>query len=421
MERRKLVLLASALCLLAGCAQPAAYSPPDYSGHTAADEGKYTTQLIDPEQLTAGEPLFAVEERPSTWQPVFRGLTKVETWGYDLRSMDVSSADLSAVEDYNDISFNTGTVWPEELPEGFDPQVLLDHNKDPGLGIRALHEQGITGRGVGVAVIDQALLPDHVEYKDRLRSYERIHCRDVEVQMHGSAVASLAVGQEVGVAPEADLYYIASDFGHSTDSGYQVDASIMADCVLRVLELNDHLPDGEKIRAISISSGCTKRDLGYKDLDAAIRQAEKEGILVMTVDPSVFYPFRLLGMGRDYRADPNDMASYRPANWLEESVYQHPEGYQDFCLVPMGSRTYACWQGPEDYELSCEGGMSWAVPWCAGFYALCCQVEPDLTPERFFQVVQETAVPAYVEHEGTDCCFGKIVDPAAAIAHLQEG
>ena len=33
---------------------------------------------------------------------------------------------------------------------------------------------------------------------------------DPDAQMHGPAVSSIAVGKTVGVAPEADLYYIGS-------------------------------------------------------------------------------------------------------------------------------------------------------------------------------------------------------------------
>jgi len=39
---------------------------------------------------------------------------------------------------------------------------------EPGLGLRALHEQGYTGRGVNVAIIDGPLLADHEEFGDRL-------------------------------------------------------------------------------------------------------------------------------------------------------------------------------------------------------------------------------------------------------------
>lgn len=57
-------------------------------------------------------------------------------------------------------TFGTRTKWPpaKKLPKGFDPAEILAIGKDPGLGIRSLHEHGITGRGVTIAIIDQPLL-----------------------------------------------------------------------------------------------------------------------------------------------------------------------------------------------------------------------------------------------------------------------
>ncbi|MGB4633489.1 MAG: hypothetical protein WBI61_04855 [Bacillota bacterium] len=43
----------------------------------------------------------------------------------------------------------------------------------PGLGLRALHEQGYTGKGVNVAIIDGPLLVDHEEFSGRLVHFEK--------------------------------------------------------------------------------------------------------------------------------------------------------------------------------------------------------------------------------------------------------
>lgn len=75
--------------------------------------------------------------------------------------------------------------------------------------------------------------------------------------------------------------------------------------------------------------------------------------------------------------------------------------------------------GEQDYEIVYSGGMSWAVPWFAGFYALCCQVKPDLTPTEFMAAVKDTAVTTDIEHDGNTYQFGNIVDPAATIEILE--
>ena len=110
--------------------------------------------------------------------------------------------------------FDTKTNWPKSLPDGFNPDSIMEIGKNPGLNVRKLHKAGITGKGIGIAIIDQNLLVDHYEYKDQLRMYEEIHApKKSTAQLHGTAVASIAVGKIVGVAPEADLYYISSITG----------------------------------------------------------------------------------------------------------------------------------------------------------------------------------------------------------------
>ena len=98
----------------------------------------------------------------------------------------------------------------------------MEWGKNSGLGILQLRAQGVTGQGVNAAVIDGPLLTEHQEYADRLQLYEEINILDPkwEAAPHGSAVASLALGKTVGVAPEANLYYVAmwpSDKSRSED------------------------------------------------------------------------------------------------------------------------------------------------------------------------------------------------------------
>lgn len=393
----------------------------NYSKHIDPDEAQYRTVLADPSALKEGKPVLATKEPAARWskEPLMEFSNKDDIWGYDIRSQDVSKADFGPIQDYNALSFNTDTKWPSQLPQGLDPNQILEFNKNPGLGIRALHEKGIVGSGVGVAIIDQLLLCDHEQYKENLMYYERVHCIGEEANMHGPAVASMAVGKDIGVAPGAKLYYIASTFGHFGKDDYEFDASIIADCILRVLEINENLAESEKIKVISISKGYRKSDKGYKELTAAIEKADAENIFVITTSTDEYYKdFALFGMNRNYEDDPDDMQSYLPAGWITEDFYANPSQYQNSILVPMGSRTYAGWTGTSDYEIGHEGGMSWAVPWCAGFYALCCQVKPDITPQEFIEVVKSTSRTIQITKDNQQYPLGQIIDPAAVINAL---
>jgi subtilisin family serine protease len=111
--------------------------------------------------------------------------------------------------------------------------------------------RGSTGRGVGIAIIDQPLLQDHVEYAGQLVRYEKMGIvgKLGSPQMHGPAMASIAVGQDCGVAPGASLHFFA--YMPMSMPGNKAYCGI----VDKILRRNDRLPPTERIRVISISYG----------------------------------------------------------------------------------------------------------------------------------------------------------------------
>lgn len=334
----------------------------------------------------------------------------------DLRHADLRRVDLSACSDQllARATFDTATQWPDGMPEGFRPETALEEGKNPGLGIRELHNRGITGRGVSIAIIDQTLLVDHVEYRDRLRHYEEINASQV-AEMHGPAVASIAVGKSVGVAPEADLYYFA------TPSESRQKRASIAHAISRVLEINELLPPEMKIRVISLSHGWLPGQPEYEVVDAAVRKARDNGIFVVSTSVGRYYSaglwrrFYLLGLGGTPGSDPDDPASYRPGySWKEE----FPELPGDSLLIPMDSRATAGPTDTEDYTFYRIGGMSWSIPWVAGLYALALQVNPKTTPKSFARAALETSTYIPLHWEDRDIQFGPIVNPIGLIEKL---
>jgi hypothetical protein len=368
------ILLCALLTSCAAASQNTAY---DYNEHDYPNEELYITKLANPALLKRGKPVYALHELADDWSLFKYTGVKEEAFNYDARGRDAGKLDFDILENYGEISFNTKTIWPESVPVDYHPSEILEFNKNPGLGIRELHAQGIDGSGVGVAIIDNALLLEHREYKGKLMYYERIHYKGSTAQMHGPAVASVAVGEMVGVAPGAKLYYIASTDGHFlNDNSFEPDFSILADCIKRILEINEQLSQEDKIRVISISQGYMPDLKGYEELREAMRLAQEQGILVLTVETKDFYPgFNLTFMARDYDKDPDDPYSYKFPN------VQYMKNRTGMIMVPAGSRAYASCLGTDDYEFVQSSGASWGVPWCAGLYALCCQVNPKITPQ----------------------------------------
>ncbi len=404
-------------------------------------------------------------------------------WQIDLRSRDVSGFDLSGrLSDLRGADFDSKTIWPRSLPSQFPPVAVMEAGKNPGLGVRKLHRQGITGKGVGIGIIDSTLMTDHAEYRNRLRLYEEIHDDD-RVEMHGPAVASIAVGKTVGVAPQADLYYIAEEIitAHGLALG-RPDLSPIAAAIRRLLQVNRTLPADRKIRVISISVGWdTRKTRGLLDMpreqvrwallvgatvllaipaayllwtrrrvalgvlcllltflaagtaavlsyrlsparadavEQAIAEASREGVFVITTAVSETHGVFLHGLDRDPLNDPDLPNSYGKPLWVR-GYFDTIPGRPAMLLVPMASRCTASPTGVSDYAFYREGGLSWAVPYAAGLYALACQVRPDITPQAFWSAALETGDTTEVKEGGTTHHLGKIVNPPKLIEHLR--
>ena len=306
------------------------------------------------------------------------------------------------------------------MPAGFDWQQIMEIGKNPGLGIRALHNQGITGKGVGIAIIDHTLLVDHVEYKDRIRVYEEaddIAGRGLYAHPHGSAVASIAVGKTVGIAPDADLYFIATEFC-SQGTVETSDFACLAKNVRHIIEINKSLPEEQKIRVLSISIGWEPGNKGVDEITAAVNEANAAEIFVISSSLRYTNNLDFHGLGRNPLADPDDFMSYEPGLWWQKDFYQKGTLEQTL-LVPMDSRTVASPTGTEDYFFNRVGGWSWSIPYLAGMYALAVQVKPDITPAEFWDVALSTGRTIHIGHNGKDYEFGVILDPQALIKELQ--
>jgi serine protease AprX len=289
----------------------------------------------------------------------------------DVRFRDLSSLDLSAKPKLpGTFRFNQNTVWPASLPAGVEPQNLLSAAMNPGLGIRKLHEEGLTGKGVNVAIIDQPLYQDHPEFAGKIVAYHDVGCQS-ESSMHGPAVASLLVGGKCGTAPDARLYYVAAP-------SWTGDTAFYAKALDWIVDQNAKLPPEGKIRVVSVSAAPSGLGSPFKKntemWDAAWRRAEKAGILVL--DCTQHHGF--IGPCYYDAADPENVSKCKagfpgmsgvPGRWERPLV-----------LVPSSPRTtaeeYA--KGECAYQYCGRGGLSWSIPYCAGVLALGWQSRPDL-------------------------------------------
>jgi hypothetical protein len=236
--------------------------------------------------------------------------------------------------------------------------------------------------------------------------------------MHGAAVASIAVGKTVGVAPEADLYYIGLwDIDTPSTDYKDIDFTYDARAIRRILEINKDLPEQNKIRVISLAIGWGPDSKGYDEITAATNEAKAAGMLVICSSVEQVHGLAFNGLGRAPLADPDKFASYEPGLFWAKSFGQ-PLGTRLY--VPMDSRTTASPGGNDEYVFYREGGWSWSIPYIAGVYALAAQVDPTITPDRFWELALQTGRTIELQRDGKTVPLGPILDPVALIDALEK-
>lgn len=310
-----------------------------------------------------------------------------------------------APEDMKTFWFNTGTVFPSN--DALAAQII-ESGKNPGLGVRSLHELGIIGEGVNVAIIDQNLAqPYHIEYRDRLMEYTDMGTMQPksEGSMHGPAVASLLVGQSCGVAPGAGLYFAATP-------SWTRDSKYFAEALRWIIEVNETLQKQDKIRAVSVSAAPSGEGSPFTEnlemWDEYVAKAQKAGILVL--DCRVGNDTGIIVPGYYDPEAPNDVRRFKTG-----SPQQTSRGKMSGMIyVPTSFRTtaeqYTSLES-ESYQYTGQGGLSWGIPYAVGVLAVGWQVDPSLSNEEIIELLFESA---FVDADGN-----KIIYPTAFIDAIQ--
>ena len=305
-------------------------------------------------------------------------------------------------EDIKTYWFNQKTVFEgnEELAAK-----ILEDGKAPGLHVSDLHAQGITGENVTVAIIDQPLLLDHPEYAGKVVQYHTVGLteKDRPSSMHGPAVTSLLAGNTIGTAPGVKVYYVAI-------KAWDRNAPEMgAEALDWLIEQNEALPEGEKIRAVSVSADFTNTEYfdNHDKWDEAVKRAQAANILILDCrqeyDTCVFWP---CFFDPDNRDDITLCKIGTPDGEFQECPPQAVG-------IPVGYRTTAEINDENDYSYSydSEGGHSWAIPYGTGLLALGWQINPSLTGQELIDLMRQAAYQ--------DASGDKFINPPAFIDSVQ--
>ena len=297
-------------------------------------------------------------------------------------------------------------VTPAAPAEAVDRNVRVsDEAYYSRYSLASLHNQGYTGEGVVIAVIDGRIDTSIPELQGA-DIQDMTACTiqtNADSDDHATFIAQLLVAPDFGVAPGATIYNYAvahSPNDAGADCGLGMNRSALGD---QASLIEQALNDGVDI--ISISATFTKRDA--QAMQWAVSRAVVEGVPIV------------VSAGNERTRDPDDSlgmwggvigvsALDKDGNFADYSNYG--EG------VTLSAVGVVVGRSTLDNQLKGVRGTSFAAPMVAGFLALAWQRfrSPDLSVNQVLQAVLATAWGTngqWNEYTG----YGEI-NPAALLA-----
>ena len=257
------------------------------------------------------------------------------------------------------------------------------------INLDEIHERGVTGKGIKVAVIDNALVKPNnkLEIKSNYSIDEKILYSD-----HATACASIIKSREFGIAPDCELYSVSTNDNTNTiESSKKV-----ADCIKWCVD--------KGINIISISLGIAE-DKHLFELEEACMYAYSKGVTIVA------------GAGNNGNEKNDDQFDIKlPGSYahticvanVDRSTGKISEassrGYGiDFAGYGDGNKAYNT-KG-ETYLFK---GTSSATPYIAGCIALIKQQLPQLNMIEVYDILKENAIKIDNNIKSTKYGYGLI-------------
>ena len=148
------------------------------------------------------------------------------------------------------VPFSTRTIFPIKHPFHFNDCIFHVDEE-----LQKLHNEGINGEGVNVAIIDFAfeIVPD--EIKECLVSYKNCH-NECPVHFHGVTVATQLCGKNLGVAPKVNLWFYGTRQGKNT----------VTDDMVALKDIYNQNKKGANIKIINISASLYRENEEFEDI-----------------------------------------------------------------------------------------------------------------------------------------------------------
>ena len=305
----------------------------------------------------------------------------IGNWGFDnwgVSYLDLSKCDFSnlSLNDLTHLSFSTSTIWSDKLPNGYNPNEILKNSIKVEENVKKLHEMGINGEGVTIAVIDSGFQAEnHIEFKGANLVRATV-CKkeDIEYHYHMENVLCKLCGQNLGSAPKANVLYYETGNGEGEEYNKEI-IDVLEDVLKRI-------KSGEKIKAISCSFSIDDSiysDEYRKKTEDLIRKINNEGCCIIDSD---FFGCDFFCCGTTFLNDNLDIDEYHLASFLNKNF----DLIKKKCNILCSGLAVLEYCNDKGYKYEVVDCFSWTIPKLVGMYALCAQVKPNITFDEFVEI-----------------------------------
>jgi len=289
----------------------------------------------------------------------------------------------------------------EDLPV----RALLDYSV-PHITVPRAWEDGLTGQGVGIAVVDTGIDPEHRDFEARIEASADFTGEGIEdLNGHGTHCASIAAGSGVksegkyrGVAPGASLY-----IAKCLDSrGNGMMSDVMAGIEWAV---------DQGVQVISLSLGTPGPSDGSDALSEMCDAAVDAGVVTCVAagnDGPGPYTVGAPGCAEKVitvgaASDLDKIASFSSRGPTRDGRLKPDVVLPGVDIVAARAHGTSMGKVVNDFYTSASG-TSMATPHAAGVCALLLESEPDLSPEEIKERLSVTAIDidpdAYAQGQG---------------------
>lgn len=295
------------------------------------------------------------------------------------------------------------------------------------LGIDKLHEQGITGKGVGVCVIDSGIY-NHEDFGDKVVAWKDFSPLNADAPAdllgHGTIITGLIAGD--GKASDGKIQGVAPDVDIISARASSVSESILA------LQWAIENKDKYNIKVVNISMGAPSSSVTLDPWAQAASKAVEAGLTVVVAagndgpkrgtvtspgtSPDVITVGTIDDRGTVGLND--DIIDTKSGRGPTKEGINKPDIWAPGVNISSTSSPAAIVSGDSKFEgkYTVRSGSSLSTPIVSGVCALLLQANPMISPEEIKSLLRETANNV-LDPENSDI-NGLAINPNKAIEQM---